>query len=670
MQTPVHRRTVLQAGLATAAVAGVSLHAAPPADAASGDYLVGRGVADITGPAAGVGMMGYSMPQQVTAGIHQRLWARAFVVVDPRSGNRVAWCLVDQAILPMAVHSAVLERLAERHGSAYGLHNVSLTATHTHAAPGGCSHYLAYNLSVMGFQQQSFDAFVDGIVEAVSAAHADLRPGSVLLGRGALRNASVNRSRDSFERNPARDRRHFPDAIDDRMTVLRLRQGRRDVGAISWFPTHGTSLPNTNLLISGDNKGYAGYHWEHARRGRSRFVAAFAQSNAGDMSPNLALEPGTGPTDDPVENTRIIGLRQARAARRIFERADTRVRGRIDSRARYVDMSDVAVAGRWTPDGQPHRTSPGVIGASMVAGSTEDGPGLPVPEGVDDPLWPLWQQLNAEVPEELANQQAPKTPLVPSGLVGGTPNVLPLQVIRLGQLVIVGGPAEFTIVAGLRIRRAVAEELGVPLRDVVMQGYTNGFSQYVTTPEEYDAQNYEGASTLFGRYTLPAYQQEFAKLARSIRRGRQLPDPGPAAPPPTATLGIAAPPTPDSPGNGREFGDVETQPDPSYRPGDRVTAVFVTGHPRNDLRRGGTFLEVQRRVDGRWRRVLDDDDWATRFEWAATDPVSGQSRATIHWDVAQGARPGVYRIVHRGAARGLTGDVRQFTGATRPFRVR
>ena len=28
-------------------------------------------------------MMGYAMPQQIVAGVHTRLWARAFVVVDP-----------------------------------------------------------------------------------------------------------------------------------------------------------------------------------------------------------------------------------------------------------------------------------------------------------------------------------------------------------------------------------------------------------------------------------------------------------------------------------------------------------------------------------------------------------------------------------------------------------
>ncbi|MEU6940439.1 neutral/alkaline non-lysosomal ceramidase N-terminal domain-containing protein, partial [Streptomyces rubiginosohelvolus] len=32
----------------------------------------------------------------------------------------------------------------------------------------------------------------------------------------------------------------------------------------------------------------------------------------------------------------------------------------------------------------------------------------------------------------------------------------------------------------------------------LLQGYANAYSQYVTTPEEYDTQNYEGGSTLYG----------------------------------------------------------------------------------------------------------------------------------------------------------------------------
>ncbi|MEU1283604.1 neutral/alkaline ceramidase [Kitasatospora sp. NPDC005856] len=679
METPEFtRRRGLQ--LAAAAAGGLALGSARSAaadPALPSPYLVGRGIADITGAAAESGMMGYSMPGQKTSGIHQRLRARAFVIVDPASGNRVAWCNTDQGILPHAVFQAVLARLATAHGALYTEQNVSLSATHTHAGPGGCSHDLVYNLSILGFQQQNFDAVVAGIVEAIEAAHADLRPGTITLGRGELTDASVNRSRAAFERNPRADKDAYPLGIDPTMTVLRLRQGGTDIGAISWFPTHGTSMTNSNTLISGDNKGYASYAWEHDTAGvryldgTPGFVAAFPQTNAGDMSPNLDLKPGSGPTDDEFENTRIIGRRQCTTAQQIFASADTPVTGGIDARLRYVDMSQVRVDGRYTPDGRIHHTSPGVIGLSTLAGSTEDGPGIPgILEGTPSPLAPLVDLINAVVPQWLADEQSPKTSVVPSGLLQATPNVLPLQLLRIGQLHLVGGPAEFTIVAGLRIRRAVAAELGIPLENVLVQGYTNGYSQYVTTPEEYDGQQYEGASTLFGRYTTPAYQQEFAKLAAAMRDGTTLPL-GSAPPAPAiGTLNLQTGVVLDSPGWSRAFGQVLTDAAGTYQTGRRVTTVFVTGHPKNNLHRGGTFLEVQRLQNGTWVRYLDDGDWQTGYRWQRTNAVTGESTATITWDIAPGTPPGTYRITHSGDAKnGLTGAITGFTGTSRAFTV-
>ena len=43
-------------------------------------------------------------------------------------------------------------------------------------------------------------------------------------------------------------------------------------------------------------------------------------------------------------------------------------------------------------------------------------------------------------------------------------------------------------------------------------GYSNAYFHYVTTPEEYDEQRYEGGSTLFGRWQLPALMQTAASL--------------------------------------------------------------------------------------------------------------------------------------------------------------
>jgi neutral ceramidase len=248
------------------------------------------------------------------------------------------------------------------------------------------------------------------------------------------------------------------------------------------------------------------------------------------------------------------------------------------------------------------------------------------------------------------------------------PEVLPLQLIRIGQLHLVAGPAEYTIVAGLRIRRAVAAELRVPLENVLMQGYANAYSQYVTTPEEYDSQQYEGASTLFGRYTLPAYQQEFTRLAAAMKAGRPVPL-GPILRDLRGKLVNFQPGVvfDDKPW-GKDFGDALAEPASRYRRGDQVSVAFVTGHPKNNLRRGGSFAEVQRLVDGQWVRVADDRDWSTKYHWGRDGVAT--SKATITWDIPTNAPFGSYRIVHHGDWKnGWNGEITAFTGTSRTFVV-
>lgn len=66
------------------------------------------------------------------------------------------------------------------------------------------------------------------------------------------------------------------------------------IGVINWFAVHGTSMNNTNTLVSGDNKGYAAYLLEKhvngagSTPGMGPFVAAFGSTNLGDVSPNTA----------------------------------------------------------------------------------------------------------------------------------------------------------------------------------------------------------------------------------------------------------------------------------------------------------------------------------------------------------------------------------------------
>ena len=47
---------------------------------------------------------------------------------------------------------------------------------------------------------------------------------------------------------------------------------------------------------------------------------------------------------------------------------------------------------------------------------------------------------------------------------------------------------------------------------MVLAGLSNVYTHYITTKDEYQAQRYEGASTIFGPNTLQAYIQKFTSF--------------------------------------------------------------------------------------------------------------------------------------------------------------
>ncbi|MYR06010.1 alkaline ceramidase [Gordonia sp. SID5947] len=678
----VTRRQLL-AGAAATAVGGIALTGNPAAEAAptasstadgSSDLLVGCGIADMTGAIAGQGMMGYSDADQVASGLLQRCWARAYIVVDRGTGERVVFVTADIACLFESHHMGLMPLLRKTFGSLYTERNVNLNATHSHASCGGTAWDFAYSLAAYGFKKNSYDAELNGIHKAIVAAHKDLAPGTLSIGRGELHDASRNRSRVAFDLNPGSERKHFPEAIDPAVTVLRFRRGGSDVGAITWFSTHGTSLTDRNRLIAGDNKGYASYRWESAQPG---FVAAFPQTNSGDMTPNLNLaktHPG-GPTADNKRSCEMIGERQYIAGRTAFDSARPMTRGGVDSIVRYVDMSAVQIDGAYTPEGKPAATTPAMMGAAAAATSTEDNWKSQLPflkEGMTNPLVSAFGgDRRPPVSPWIRDLQAPKLILFPLGIMPPAPwipQVVPLQILRIGELVLVAVPAEVTIVAGLRLRTVVADALRIDRDNVLVQGYSNSYTQYVTTPEEYDAQQYEGGETQYGRWTLSAYMQEFHTLAAAMASGTSL-GRGPA---PLNKSGfqpdLQPPVPPDRPVSGHVYGELLTQPAGRYRPGQVAVAEFVGAHPNNKLRTGGTYLEVQRRDGTSWTTVATDNDWETELHWRRPPDQNQASVIRIEWTIPPGTS-GRHRIRYLGDRRAANGSTRSFRGTSKDFTV-
>ncbi|PQM44185.1 Neutral ceramidase [Mycobacterium talmoniae] len=96
--------------------------------------------------------------------------------------------------------------------------------------------------------------------------------------------------------------------------------------------------------------------------------------------------------------------------------------------------------------------------------------------------------------------------------------------------------------------------------------------------------------------------------------------------------------------------------------------MFAGAHPNNDLRRGGTYLRVQRETDSGWSTVADDGDLVDpTFRWHRTRRRASVITAT--WTVPADTPPGRYRLRYDGDARESDGAIRAFSGTTEPFEL-
>ncbi|PTL80075.1 neutral/alkaline non-lysosomal ceramidase N-terminal domain-containing protein [Vitiosangium sp. GDMCC 1.1324] len=641
-------------------------------------FLVGSGIYDITGPAAEVGMMGYVRVDQQTEGIHQRLRSRAFVIASPCNGKRVVFVSADLGMVFQGVKQQVVERLRATFGSLYSDDNVVLSATHTHSGPGGYSHYALYNLSTFGFEPKNFEAIVNGIYQSIVRAHEHLGPGHITLAAGDLLDASRNRSAVAYQLNPPEERERYAYDTDKRMTLLRFtKDSGVEVGLINWFAVHATSMGKDYRYISGDNKGYASYLFEKAKGTRydatgDTFVAAFAQANEGDVTPNIFGGEDGGGKDD-FESTEISGRKQYERAASLYSSATTPLTGGVDYRHVYVKMDDVEVRPGFA-DGTARHTCPAAIGISMLAGA-EDGPGVGVEGATCAAIHDVWSAFTCTTTTTPC--QAEKPIVLSMGSMKPfpwSPEVLPLQLVTVGNVALVAVPFELTTMAGRRLRETVRELLApAGVTEVVIAGLSNAYSGYVTTREEYARQEYEGASTHFGPWTLAALQQEFDMLARALREGTSLP-PGPT---PRDLCHQQSQLRPgvlfDDKPLWADFGDVFRDARASYARGETVRVTFWGGHPKNDLHIQGTYLRVQRRSGLLWEDVAYDWDWETKYTWrrAWCLPTLACSHVTVEWTIPQDARPGTYRILHEGDWKsGWDGRVRPYQGTSRTFTVR
>ncbi|CAK6983558.1 neutral ceramidase, partial [Scomber scombrus] len=332
----------------------------PPSPETEGKpYMVGVGRADCTGPPAEIPLMGYANPSQTAAGIHTRLFSRAFIVDDGR--QRVVFITADVGMISQRLRLEVLQALQVKYGSLYRQDNVVLSGTHTHSGPAGYFQYTLFMITSKGYIPESMEPLVNGIVKSVDIAHRNLKPGRIYRNRGELDDSSLNRSPHSYLKNPEDERDRYKQNTDKQVLVLKFTDMDGDgIGMLSWFAVHAVSMNYTNQMVSSDNVGYASYLMEQEKNpgalpGQGSFVAGFSSSNLGDVSPNIRgphcantglpcdyvnsscpiggtkLCQAYGPGVDMFDSTRIIGHNIYKKAKELYASAVEEVTGPLHS---------------------------------------------------------------------------------------------------------------------------------------------------------------------------------------------------------------------------------------------------------------------------------------------------------------------------------------------------
>ncbi len=503
-----------------------------------GVLLAGASRADIT-PHPGFPMGGHSIGGKIARGWWTRLYARA-VYLEDADGSALMLVSCDLWSLPAGLADRVAEILGGEEATAHlGREHLLIAATHTHHSPGNFSSsemYNAYGSPLSGFDERLFEYLARRIAGAALAAARAAEPAELAFAElSPVEGVARNRSMEAFLRNPeaagilgenaaiplppdpqpalypdARSRR----AVDPRLQALFVsRAAARDelLAAVGFFAVHTTSIGNGLEVYSADLFGAASRlaagGW---RRGDAAPVVAWFNGAEGDVSPVF------------VEQNRAdavaLGRRLSKALTEARERAEPLAAPRLSSALGYYPIAGQKFCDVYDTT---RRTAKKPVAGVGALGGAEDGLTLFHDLGwVEGVTGKRTVEQGSKHPAFDPRFLPVELPISITALVARSeaPSEIPLSVHRIGPLWLVGLPGEFTTSAGRRIRTTLeAKADGGP---IVLAGLAGEYLSYFTTPEEYEEQHYEGASTLYGPAAMPLVH---AKLHELVDEGAEPP---------------------------------------------------------------------------------------------------------------------------------------------------
>lgn len=405
----------------------------------------------------------------------------ALVVADLMSGTRAVW--------EAACAEAGIARSS-----------LVLVGTHTHHGPGGIYGSTLYDALASarpGARPDVVRSLAVAIAAGLRAAASSCVPVRASFGRSHLLGVFRNASPAAFARNPeaadwnadgrpgaaCRDATTAAlRAVDPRVDALVFRRAA-DGGLVGVFAVvrgHATALSHDHASYAADWPGEAA---DRASETLGACVAvacgAAGDENALALADELRLSQGI----------RLMHSVATRAAASIAAAASV-----------AIDVGEGFGVG-W--DDEPTHAFPDVLAEGWsfgvaALGGAEDGRSVFHTLGLA-----RGGQLRGPSPQGRQGRKRMALGILQPWLARrfglAPPRSLPTCVVRIGSHALATAPGEPSVIMGDRIERAVSSALGV--HTVSVLGTAVDYAGYFTTPEEYEVQEYEGASTLFGSRT-------------------------------------------------------------------------------------------------------------------------------------------------------------------------
>jgi hypothetical protein len=387
---------------------------------------VGVAQIDIT-PPVGMAMTGFIARMGDSIGVHDPLYAKALVFDDGE--QRAALVICD--VLAFDRHFVSAARASIEAATGFPGAHVMIAGTHTHSGPA-----TIFLRDCGGVDAGWLDALRQRLAEVMRLALSNLQPARLGSGRGEQ--AAV-----------AQNRRRSGDTFDPDLGLLRIDDARGQTMAVLLnFACHPTTLRHDNRLFSADYPGYATRRVADA----SGAPALFATGAIGNVGP---IDEGDYP------QAAALGTALADEALRVLPGIVCAAGARVTVASELLHLPLLA------PPAIADLEQAVVLNRQRL--SETEPPAVPWMPRVHRAMLGWAEETLAEVTEGRLRRSVPAE----------------VQVIRLGNVALVGVPGELFVELGLAIKRGIGAE------QTVIVGYANDDIGYLPTRPAYAHGGYE-----------------------------------------------------------------------------------------------------------------------------------------------------------------------------------